>query len=941
MGRKCSAPGCRSNYDNNKEYVTVFKFPSEPSRRAKWIHNLHRVDFNPSSTAVVCIKHFEERFIIREDSVKRKDGTILTVDRKQLALSSEAYPTIFENLPPYLTKKVQPERKDHEKRREEVRDRDEMQFIQWCSKDTIKTFKQFTDNCDNYLNNSWLRVFRCEYVLFFKLQDSYCPKIIVSFKVHENLDVEIWHENILVDMTSFKWLLGSNNKCDRWTKFENILNLLSSYNEHNLTFKQKLTYAVQLLEKCTHDDECKNNENLLLKIGFVKQQISLMCTKRLKYTTDLILWCAKIYFSFPAAYLLIRDSQFLTLPHPSYLKKLTSLCTPTYSFSSYNSYLKNKSDLLKEEEKIVNVLLDEIYVNPSLTYKAGHVVGMSENSDLEASTIQAFMISSLLSKNKDVIALFPVRNLTADILINYANKVLSILHECGFTVLALISDNNRINRNMFTNMCGGELKSFISNPYCPLKKLFFLFDSVHLIKAIRNNWLNQTICEQTFYFPNPDNGQISHASLLCLKNIYDTEKSCVLKTAPKLSQKVLYPNSIEKQNVKYALNLFHGSNSSALEVNKEKAGDNALDTKMFIDFISNWWKIINVKHPKKGEHTNDKMSHPIKTLEDSQYIFLQKFSCWLNEWNKLSMLKRDEKRKLGIPCKGGFLSKETFFALKFTTDTMLEIVKHAFESLGMSYILLGKFQTDNLEARFGQYRQMSGGNYNISCLQVLESERKLKILSLIRLYSSQKGEFQLKNLDYLKQNENFQSFEVPEFFYNTFNSHNDFEIPNDTMSVLIYIAGYVAHKVCHKLTCEKCILFLVGDKTLELECSDEIFKYLMITDRGKLKWPQKLIIDISIISFQIFQKLISQTFENDFITYAEPKNLFIQLILDKIELIGIAVFSKCNCGNDLSHLLKLCLSGIANIYLNNYTKVKNDYRKTHSTKRKLSVLMSS
>ena len=44
----------------------------------------------------------------------------------------------------------------------------------------------------------------------------------------------------------------------------------------------------------------------------------------------------------------------------------------------------------------------------------------------------------------------------------------------------------------------------------------------------------------------------------------------------------------------------------------------------------------------------------------------------------------------------------------------------------MQYILPGKFQTDNLEARFGQYRQLSGDQYNISIQQVFEWEKKLE-----------------------------------------------------------------------------------------------------------------------------------------------------------------------------------------------------------------------
>ena len=54
----------------------------------------------------------------------------------------------------------------------------------------------------------------------------------------------------------------------------------------------------------------------------------------------------------------------------------------------------------------------------------------------------------------------------------------------------------------------------------------------------------------------------------------------------------------------------------------------------------------------------------------------------------------------------------------------------------MSYVLLGKFQTDNLESRFGIYRQMCGTNSNASVRQVLEAERKLKIVEVLKIKSA-------------------------------------------------------------------------------------------------------------------------------------------------------------------------------------------------------------
>ena len=48
--------------------------------------------------------------------------------------------------------------------------------------------------------------------------------------------------------------------------------------------------------------------------------------------------------------------------------------------------------------------------------------------------------------------------------------------------------------------------------------------------------------------------------------------------------------------------------------------------------------------------------------------------------------------------------KLTFTALLHTTYAFLELIKYFIEELKMLYILLGKFQTDYLEEKFGQYR---------------------------------------------------------------------------------------------------------------------------------------------------------------------------------------------------------------------------------------------
>ena len=63
----------------------------------------------------------------------------------------------------------------------------------------------------------------------------------------------------------------------------------------------------------------------------------------------------------------------------------------------------------------------------------------------------------------------------------------------------------------------------------------------------------------------------------------------------------------------------------------------------------------------------------------------------------------------------------------------------------MDYVLTGKFQTDQLEGGFGHYRQLSRSNYLVSVADILQSEKKLKVKRLLRLYTASKGTVSIKN----------------------------------------------------------------------------------------------------------------------------------------------------------------------------------------------------
>nr|CAI5870327.1 unnamed protein product [Callosobruchus analis] len=184
------------------------------------------------------------------------------------------------------------------------------------------------------------------------------------------------------------------------------------------------------------------------------------------------------------------------------------------------------ADNLASHEKLINILFDEIHIAPKVEYKGGVLRGLTEKNEV-ANKIQAFMLSSVFSKNEDIIALYPVKKKSSEMLKIMTLDIIKIL-----TDLANIGD---------------------------------------------------------------------------LKHIHGKECHSTVKLAPALSQKVLHPSSLERQNVSLAVRLFDEKNIAALNIiQKGNVG-----TAEFLKIILSWWKIVNVRSSKAGIHLKHPLREPI------------------------------------------------------------------------------------------------------------------------------------------------------------------------------------------------------------------------------------------------------------------------------------------------------------------------------------------
>ena len=208
------------------------------------------------------------------------------------------------------------------------------------------------------------------------------------------------------------------------------------------------------------------------------------------------------------AYSFLRDS-VLTLPRPSYLLKICAPFSVKSDFDNSDSnlkYLKAKASSMSSDERRVTLLVDEINTDGKFTYSGGKIFGSASNCPLsssaavESNTAQVFMITSLLSYKKDVAAIVPVLKQDCDCLFSLLKIVLKQLHDAGFIVQAIISDNLSVNTKAFSLFGNGTVPISIDNPYKDSEKLFFFYDLVHVFKSVRNNWLGQMDSQKTIRF---------------------------------------------------------------------------------------------------------------------------------------------------------------------------------------------------------------------------------------------------------------------------------------------------------------------------------------------------------------------------------------------------------------------------------------------------------
>lgn len=178
-------------------------------------------------------------------------------------------------------------------------------------------------------------------------------------------------------------------------------------------------------------------------INFITEQLDLIqrAKQGRRYSADIIVNAFMWKLTSTSLYKKLQN--FFILPSDCQLRRLSTDMN-VESCRLDLDYLRDRTSSLTEPEKIVTLMLDEVYTAQRVEYTDGAFIGLTEEGK-PAKTVLAFMVQSLHSKYKDVVCLIPVSQLDTGILRKWFDKVMEAI-DPYLLVIAVSVDNHVCNR---------------------------------------------------------------------------------------------------------------------------------------------------------------------------------------------------------------------------------------------------------------------------------------------------------------------------------------------------------------------------------------------------------------------------------------------------------------------------------------------------------------
>lgn len=655
------------------------------------------------------------------------------------------------------------------------------------------------------------------------------------------------------------------------TKCADLEKKCQEVTNQTVTLEQYKTFTYSL---------CPSKE--LAEFIIVQISESMKSAKGRRYSDEFKLKCLSLYFAGPKVYKTILTKLFY-LPGPQALTKLVRGITISPGLEVPNVFrtLKIKADSFNEMDRYCVLCVDEMSIKANFFFNisADYVVGVEDSGHGKrlfkpARTATVLLVRGMFSNWKQPLAYFFYNSTCPGIELKHiVLDAIQKLKNIGFIVIATVCDmgsnNIQLNKNL---QITPERPYFIFDD----QKIFYIFDTPHLIKALRNMLL-----KHDFLVSN------EIVSWKHIMQFYNIDKSLVTRSAPKLTDSHIFPSNFEKMKVKYASHVFSATVSAALNVYVDigQLPEAARATANFIDKIDKLFDLLNSSKTSGSK----KYNLAFRGL-DFQITFLHEMLLILEG---LRVFNNQ--------------SKDVSGQMKFITGFKISInsIIHLWDFLkskNVTFLFTRRLNQDPLENLFGIIRQQNSNCPNPTAIQFQRSFRKMFCVRLLNS-GTQNCENDMDNLllrvsDVIKDNTSLPDIAPSRSCTTSLPKIDNSYQTESTLDANFkrYFAGYLMKKCLNVHSCPICIVYAKAYHALDdtsLFCYYKAYENANLDSFGNLNMPHN--------DFVKFISLLEVIFQLNF------ENISIQMNVIKLfeSICKSTTFSHPCEKFPLSYLIKL------------------------------------
>ena len=214
--------------------------------------------------------------------------------------------------------------------------------------------------------------------------------------------------------------------------------------------------------------------------------------------------------------------------------------------------------------------------------------------------------------------------------------------------------------------------------------------------------------------------------------------------------------------------------------------------------------------------------------------------------------------------------------------------------------------SDPIEARFGWYRQASGGNFFMSVRQLMLTEKKIRILSLLQQrVLLQATRFSAESILVDSRESNYTAAELlilDEFLEQQVDNLD--ELSPTVANLTYFVSGCIGRSICRRRKCSECKHLLLSDKSNELSVDDHLpegcKKLFKDADRGGLVAPSELCFATTALAVQSYTFVnLNEDMKKRLMAADNPRSLFVASLSQSVQSRPLlAQLANQKCAND-------------------------------------------